>query len=301
MTANPHDRGQDSGMSVQDLGLVIIMNVAWGGNFVVSKFAVSELPPIFSAAVRFTIVALVCLPWLKPLYGRMKPVLTLSLLMGLVHFSLLFIALEMSNKISGMAIIAQLGVPIAVIMAIFLLGETIGLYRIFGIALAFGGAVLLGFDPDIFKDLPAVSVMFVSVVIMSYCAILMRNLRGVAPLELQAWVGLSSFAPLFLLSYVVEGNRFPQILEASWLGWSAVIYSAVVSSVVAHAINFYLIQRYPVSTVAPYSLLAPVIGVLTSVWLLGEALTWQLVLGGTITLAGVLLITLRSGRKPAAS
>lgn len=290
------DVGKD-GLSLQDLGLVIVMNIAWGGNFVVSKFAVTELPPIFSAGVRFAVVALVCLPWLKPLYGRMKPVITLSLLMGFLHFALLFIALEMSNKISGMAIIAQLGVPISVIMAVVLLGERVGVYRIFGITLAFGGAVLLGFDPDIFKDLPAVSVMFVSVVIMSYCAILMRNLRGVAPLELQAWIGLSSFTPLFALSYIMEGDQWPLVLEASWIGWVAVVYSAVISSVFAHAINFFLIQRYPIATVAPYSLLAPVIGVLTSVWLLGDALTWQLVVGGTITLAGVLLITLRSAPK----
>ncbi|MEM7570117.1 MAG: EamA family transporter [Pseudomonadota bacterium] len=298
MTSAPDTHQQDISIGLKDLGLVLAMNIAWGGNFVVSKFAVTELPPIFSAGVRFAIVALVCLPWLKPLYGRMKAVLTIAMLMGFIHFSLLFIALEMSNKISAMAIIAQLGVPLSVIMAVVLLGERVGIYRITGIALAFGGAVLLGFDPEIFNDLPAVTVMFISVVIMSYCAILMRNLRGVAPLELQAWIGVSSFAPLFALSAVVEWGRFDQVLNASWTGWVAVIYSAVISSVLAHAINFYLIQRYPVSTVAPYSLLAPVVGVLTSVWLLGDQLTWQLVLGGVITLGGVLLITLRSSKKP---
>ncbi|MEM6834893.1 MAG: EamA family transporter, partial [Pseudomonadota bacterium] len=68
----------EDSIAVKDLGLILVMNVAWGSNFVVSKFAVTELPPIFSAAVRFLIVAVLCLPWLKPLYGRMRAVLTIG-------------------------------------------------------------------------------------------------------------------------------------------------------------------------------------------------------------------------------
>lgn len=286
-------------MSLRDLGLVLLMNVAWGSNFVISKFAVTELPPVFSAAVRFTLVALVCLPWLKPLYGRMRAVLKISLLMGFVHFAFLFIALEMTEKVSGMAIIAQLGVPISVIMAVILLKERIGPWRIGGIALAFGGAVLLGFDPVIFQDLDAVGVMLISVFIACYCAILMRNLRGVTPLQLQAWIGMSSFLPLFALSAIMERGKYDMIPEASLLAWGAVIYSAIISSVLAHAINFYLIQRYPISTVAPYSLLAPVIGVVSAVLVFGDALTTELIVGGLITLVGVMIVNVRSGRRKA--
>jgi len=148
-----------SGMSARDLGLVMLMNVAWGSNFVISKYAVTELPPIFTAAMRFLIVAIVCLPWLKPLYGRMRAVLTLGFLMGCLHFALLFLALSMSKKVSGLAIIAQLGVPMAVLMAVVLLKERIGLWRILGIAMPFCRALVRGFDSDIFHDLSAVPVM----------------------------------------------------------------------------------------------------------------------------------------------
>jgi O-acetylserine/cysteine efflux transporter len=297
ITANAGDEGA---ITLRDLGLVILMNVAWGGNFVVSKYAVTELPPVFSAGVRFLIVTLVCLPWLKPLYGRMRAVLTLSLLLGFVQFSILFLALEMTQKVSGLAIIAQLGIPIAVLMAVVLLKERIGFWRIFGIALSFGGAILLGFDPEIFQDMDAVLTMLLSVVIMSYCAILMRNIRGVSPLEMQAWTGATSFIPLFILSAVMETDKYDRIAQASWVGWSAVVYSAIISSVMAHAINFYLLQRYPVSTVAPYSVLAPVIGVLSAVWFFGDALTLELIVGGLLTLVGVMIVTLRSGIKKAA-
>lgn len=282
-------------LALKDLGLIVLMNCAWGSNFVISKFAVTELPPVFCAAMRFTIVAILLFPWLKPLFGRMKAVVTLALLSGFVHFALLFIALEMTEKVSGLAIMAQLGVPIAVVMAVVLLKERIGIWRISGISLAFLGAVVLGFDPEIFEDLDAVSVMLMSVVIMAYCAILMRNMRGISPLELQAWTGLVSFLPLFGVSALLEYDRYPQILDASAFAWSAIAYSAIISSILAQALNFYLIQKYPISTVAPFSLLAPVIGVVSAVIVFGDTITKELIIGGLITLIGVLIITLRSG------
>ncbi|MEM9877986.1 MAG: EamA family transporter [Pseudomonadota bacterium] len=287
------------GMSARDLGFVLLMNIAWGSNFVTSKYAVTELPPIFTAGTRFLIVALVCLPWLKPLYGRMRPVLTLGFLMGCLHFALMFLALSMSKKVSGLAIIAQLGVPMAVLMAVVLLKERIGMWRIGGITMAFCGAVVLGFDPDIFQDLAAVSVMLGAVAVMSYCAILMRNLKGVAPLELQAWTGTISVLPLLGLSALVERDVYAMIPQASLVAWGAVVYSALVSSVIAHAINFYLLQRYPVSTVAPYSLIAPVIGVSLAIMVFGDAMTPQLIIGGLVTLGGVMIVTLRGAGKAA--
>jgi O-acetylserine/cysteine efflux transporter len=56
------------------------------------------------------------------------------------------------------------------------------------------------------------------------------------------------------------------------------------------------VQRYPVTSVAPITTLSPVFSVILSVILLGEVLSTRLVVGGVITLAGVVIITLRERR-----
>jgi len=285
---------ETGGLTLKDLGLIVLMNFAWGGNFVVAKFAVMEIPPLFAAAVRFFIVALVCIPWLKIHVGRMRSVLTLALFMGCLHFVFVFLAISITQKVSGLAIVSQLGVPIGVLMAVVLLKERIGIWRISGITIAFLGALVLGFDPVIFQDLDAVGLMLIGVILMCYASILMRGLRGVSPMELQAWVGVVSVLPLLGLSLIVEFDDYQRIIEASWSAWAAVVYSAVVASLIAHVINFYLLQRYPVSTVAPYSLLAPVVGVFAAVVFLGDALTLELIVGGVITLSGVMLVSVRN-------
>jgi len=56
---------------------------------------------------------------------------------------------------------------------------------------------------------------------------------------------------------------------------------------------YFLIQRYEVSLVGPLTLLAPVLGIIFSVTLLGEGLTWRIVAGAVVTLAGVAVVAAR--------
>ena len=54
-----------------------------------------------------------------------------------------------------------------------------------------------------------------------------------------------------------------------------------------------LVQRYQTNQVMPFTILVPVMAVVFGILLLGEALTWQLALGGAITICGVAIIVLR--------
>ena len=86
------------------------------------------------------------------------------------------------------------------------------------------------------------------------------------------------------------------LAHVSIIGWAALAFTALAASLVAHTGYFYLVQRYPVTSVAPVTTLSPIFSVLLSVVFLGETLTARLVLGGAITLAGVVIITLRERR-----
>jgi O-acetylserine/cysteine efflux transporter len=70
-------------------------------------------------------------------------------------------------------------------------------------------------------------------------------------------------------------------------------YIVIASSLVAHTGYYYLVQRYPVSSIAPITVLSPIFAVLFAVALLGNRLTERLVLGGLITLTGVVVVAMR--------
>ena len=78
--------------------------------------------------------------------------------------------------------------------------------------------------------------------------------------------------------------------------WAAIAYTALGGSLLAHTGFYYLVQRYPVTSVAPLTVLSPVFSVIFGVTLLDDALTPRIVVGGLVTLLGVVIINLRERR-----
>jgi O-acetylserine/cysteine efflux transporter len=63
-----------------------------------------------------------------------------------------------------------------------------------------------------------------------------------------------------------------------------------------------MIRRYPVTSVAPVTVLTPLFSVLFSVLLLGDVLDARMVVGGLLTLTGVTVILVRERKAaPAAN
>jgi len=67
----------------------------------------------------------------------------------------------------------------------------------------------------------------------------------------------------------------------------------LLASLVAHTSYFALIRRYPVTSVAPITVLTPLFSVLFSVLLLGDVLDARMIIGGLLTLSGVTVIVIR--------
>ena len=80
---------------------------------------------------------------------------------------------------------------------------------------------------------------------------------------------------------------------ATWKGWGAVAYQAVVVVAISYGIWYRLLARHSVSAAVPYTLLVPFFGVASAAIWLGETLTARVVIGGMITIAGVAIIVLR--------
>ena len=74
----------------------------------------------------------------------------------------------------------------------------------------------------------------------------------------------------------------------------ALVYTAVMSSVVANSGLYFLLQRYPVNLVSPFGLLSPIFAVIGGILFLDDVLTLGLILGGVLILFGVTWINLRA-------
>src|SRR5690606_38724293 len=152
---------------------------------------------------------------------------------------------------------------------------------------------IISFDPRVFTYWEGLALVVASCFVASLGLIYVKRLRGVQPLELQAWITVTGSPILLLLSLLLENGQWRALQNANWEGWTALVFTIVMSSLIAHTTWYYLVNRYPVTRLSPLTLLAPPFGVFFGVTLLKDQLTGRMLIGGAITLLGVFIVALR--------
>lgn len=284
-------------MTKKDIALVILINLIWGFNVVAAKYGVDTMPPVFFTFLRFAIVAFVLLPFLRIHKGQMNAIVFVAMALGGLHFALTFAGLAMAENVSSVAIAMQLGIPFATILSIVFLGEQVGPWRWLGLAMAFGGVVVVGFDPQVFDRRLALVLVVIGAFFAAGGLLVAKKLAGVGVFELQAWIAMISWPTLLLISLIFETNQFGAAADASTMVWLAVFYTAIAASLLGHGGMYYLIRRYDLSQVMPTFLLSTVFAIFFAVMLMGDVLSWRMIVGAALTLSGVLLILKRQVHK----
>lgn len=275
----------------------------WGFHFVVLKFAVGELPPLFYAAIRMVLVALILSPFLSWRKGEMGYVLLGGLCLGALNYALMFTGLKYATA-STAAIALELNVPFATVLAMIFLGDRPGWRRLLGITLAFLGVAVIAMGGDSAGEGAQIGIGIAFVAAGAFCealgVVIVKRTTAFKPHELLAWFALVGAVSLSALSVLLEDGQAQAWTAAdTTLIVGATIYSALAASLLGHTAYYWLLQRLPISMVAPSVLFTTVIAVFFGVVLLGDPFGLRMIIGGLMTLAGVGVVLLRNVKKQA--
>lgn len=282
-------------MTPQDVALALLVMALWGLNFVAAKIGLAEFPPMLMMGLRFTLVAALLLPFVRMPRGKMRGVFLLSVILGTVHFPLMF------NGIKGLdaataSVAAQLQVPFASLLAALFFKDKLGWKRAFGMVVAFAGVLLIAGEPRLAGNLTPLVLVVLASLAFALASVQIKRLGAVDGFALNAWMGLFAAPQLLALSLLLESGQAEAIANATLWGWGALAFIAVLATIVAYGLWYRLLRRYDVNQAVPFMLLVPLFGVASGVLLLDEPLTWRLALGGLVTVAGVGVIVLRLPR-----
>lgn len=287
-------------MPLYDLALILLICLVWSGNFTVAALGMQHFSPFLFMILRFIVVLAITLPFLRlPPPGQWGRLITVCTFMGALHFTLMFWALSRSEDVSSVAIVQQIYIPIAVLLAIPIMGERVGWKTGTAVFISFLGVLVVGFDPLVLRQADVLVITLASAAGQALGAIYQRGIRGIGVLNFQAWTAIIALPVLLAATLLFEQGQAETLWSADWEHWAAVIYSAVMASIIGHGLFFYLVQRHPVSSVMPYLQLTPVFAVLIGVLAWGDRPGWRLLAGGSLVILGILLITLRARRKAA--
>lgn len=280
-------------MSVRDFGLLTLICLLWGFNLVLTRAVVLDVPPLFYAALRFAVIALVLMPLLLPVPKQWGRVIAVGMCVGALNFVLLFLALQQGTA-SSVAIAGQLGLPFTTILSMLFLGEKVGWRRGLGMGLAFAGVVLIAYDPRTFGFSLGVILSALCALIGSIGGILMKRMEPLAPLRMQGWIGLVSVPLPLVLTLTLEHGQWAGVAAFGWPAFLlALLFSVFAVSMFGHGQFYSLWQRYDATLLSPLTLMTPVFAVILGVVLLHERFTAQMWVGAAIALFGVGLVAVR--------
>lgn len=281
-------------MSLRDFGLLMLICLIWAGSNIISKLVVAHwgVPPLYYAAVRFALVAALTLPWLLPAPRPTWRMVLVGLLMGGGNFALLFMGFQTASP-SAASVVIQLGVPFTTLLSMVMLGEKIRWRRGLGIALTLAGAVVVMWSPKGIELSVGLWLIVAAAFTGSLGAVMMKQIEGVKPLQFQAWVGFSSLWPLAAMSAFMEPGQVAAGFAAGWPFVAAVVFSAVVVSILAHTAYYGLIQRYEANLIAPLTLMTPLFTIGLGVVVTHDHFDLRMGIGAALALLGVLIVALR--------
>lgn len=284
----------------------LVLCCIWGSTWLFIKIGLLDLPPLTFAGIRFVIafgILALIIGFRRirlPRAGRdwlllaVSGVLAFSLNYGLVFWGEQYIS-------SGLAALLQSMLPaFGLIFAHYYLpGEPLTRARIAGVAMGVIGVGVV-FSNQLQVSGPRALWGSAGLVLSAFCAAYSNVLVKAYGLKLQPVVlaagqMLFGLIPLFLVGIPLEGNP----LRLHWTAKAvlALCYLAIVGSVVAFSLYYWLVQHMDVTKTMLIALVTPVVAVMLGMLVLHEQMNWRTLAGGALIICGIGLIVTRNRKR----
>lgn len=286
-------------MPIRHRLLAGLVAALWGVNFLAIHASLEQFPPFFLAALRWTLIAVPTIALVPRPRVPLRYLIGYGIGFGVLQFAFLYAAMDAGMPTGLASLVLQSSAPFTVLLGV-MVGERLTPSRSLGVLIAVAGLAIVGSE----RVGGATWWPF----ILTLCAGLgwaVGNLSSKLaeppkPLHLTLWMTVVPPLPMLALSLLVEGPQ--QIVDSvatsgdAWGAWAGLFYTCTLGTVVGSGIWTWLMARHPASTVAPYSMLVPVVGLSTAWVVLGERLSTVGLIGCALVVSGVLLTSRVPGR-----
>jgi drug/metabolite transporter (DMT)-like permease len=305
--------------SLVDLGMLILVNAMWGAQFTAYKLVSSDMGPVTVSAWIFLIAGIVLAPFVirerrrDPQAQKSdahdsdndRSLLSKRNLAGFVAISVFglvpasaFMAWGVARSTASNSALINLTIPIiTALLAVAMLGERMTAARWASLLVSLAGVLILS-DFD-WRHMTLTSNRFLlgNLLVLLSCACSSfynvcskELLRRFTPVEvLTIGYFLAALVSIPLLCWI-EPFSLPSLRHYSSATWIGLILLGVFVWGLAMVLWMSLLKRLDVSQASVSVYLLPFLGVLISALFLGEKITGMMVLGGSVTLAGTILI-----------
>lgn len=278
-------------MKISDIAVTLLVVLIWGFNFVAIKIGLQSLPPVFFTALRFLFAAIPMVFFLPRPTVAWKLLCGYGLFQFALQFTLLFSGMKLGLPPGLASLVIQLQAFFTIGLAVLFLGERPQAVQLLGALIAFCGMGLVALHLEARATVIGFILVIAAGLSWGVGNIFTKRIGTVDALALVTWGSLLAAPPLLIASLLFEG---PQRIgdaaaQLNRLSAGAIFFQAYPATILGFGIWSGLMRKYPAVTIAPFTLLVPVAGMLSAAAVLGEPLQWWKAAAGILVLAGLAL------------
>ena len=278
---------------------LLVVYVVWGSTYLAIHFAVDGIPPLTLSAIRNLVAGTILFSFLK-WRGAARPTPRQWRNGAFIGFMMMslgngFVCVAETSVPSGLAALVVAGVPVFAILFAWGFGVRPRALEWIGIGIALAGMALLNLDLHAAASPGAVVLLFIAAASWAFATVLQKRLDMPAGPMSAAVQMLGGGASLVVMS-ALRGERIV-LHDVPMSAWLALAYLVVFGSILAYSAFVYVINHSRPAVATSYAYVNPVVAVGLGAAFAGEAVTWPLVAGMAVILAGVALVMVASGRK----
>lgn len=287
--------------------MLTAMAICFGGTWVAADVAVDAVPPFTIAAVRFGVASILLYAWaraanrpLSPVTRRDWPMIIGLGVTAVAGYNWLFLTgLTLAPASDGAIIVPGLAPVFTAVLAGIILRDRLGWRGFLGLAVAAIGLYLVvnpagGTDE---RRLLGDALFVAGAVLWGVYSVLAKLASRRFDAVSTTLYG-TALGTLILVPPALAENGIGTLLAAPWEAVAGIAYLAVFGTVAAFVLLNLGVARIGAARASAFALLVPIVGVLSSVAILGDKLGPLTLIGGAIVLAGLWLIEHRGDHAP---
>ncbi len=255
-----------------DAALLTLVAAIWGLNFLVIRWGLDSVPPLLFTALRFVFCAVPWVFFLKRPDANLWELCGLGFVLGACVFGFLFVGIAAGVPPGLASLLMQSQVFFTAALSYFLVSERIKQHRLVGLGIGIVGIAIAATQYAHSSGLTSFALVLCGALSWGFANILLKRLPRNDMLALMVWISLVPPLPLLALAAIQSGpaDLWAATLGIGWRGGFAILYTAILSTIVGYGIWGTMLQRYDTSTVVPFSLLVPVFGLVGASVVYGE-------------------------------
>ena len=291
---------------------LVTVYVVWGSTYLAIAYMVESMPPFLSAAVRYLAAGAIMLAFLwihgrvrrasgereRPTFAHWRSAAIIGTLLLLGGNGFVVLAEQPGLLTSGIAAVLVATVPIWMNLFDALLDRRRpSALLVGGVIAGFVGVIILLVPTDGVAEVNPAGVLLVLFATLSWAVGSLYQRR--APLPRSPWLGtgmemLAGGAALFVAATLTGEPARTDVATFSTESIVALGYLIVFGSLLAFSAYIWLLNNAPVSTVATYAYVNPIVAVALGAWLRAEEITPRTLLAAAIIIGAV--VAMVSGR-----